>query len=790
MDRDPHITEGNDPFATVILEEDTEVRGFDLSNTVNSPVISANGVDLGVTTIDDVSILAGSSEGIELNSTTGSIDLTNIAIDVFGVGFDVFGGDPNVTYDGTIISEFQDVIRVNSTSGGSISFLNGPFTATNSSPAIRAISVPGSLSIDNVSLPGGPGGVQIQNSDGTFTFTNLDIDNVFSVPFDVDGGAPNVSVDVSPPTITNSQNPVLTIRNTTGGSVDFTGGSITDTGGNGIVIEDAVGAVSIANTVTITNPNTIGAAAGVYLNNVAGDVTFGDLNMTTTDVPGLLAAGGSGLLTITSGVIDATNSAAVDASGHSLDVSLASVSSSNSTDVGIRLASSSGTFTSTGGLIDDPFDVAFRLNVNSGLAFAYGGNVTSLAGTPTSFIEGLTNTAGSSFQFDGNLTHVNATPSAAGILLVGNTGSVFTFNGTVDVTTDDVALSAVGGGTVEVLGADNKFTSGVARAVYLVDLEGTSIIDNSSITSSGASGSADGFLVGQTVGASTVQVYNSSIDANGFDGMFVTATGGDLTVDLSGTSITNNNDAGFHAQALVAGSITLNVDDVIGPNIFSNKDYGIHVEGGGTAVVDFTIDGNQIDSSNQYEIVVDYGATGAGTTGAIRQNTIDGAGLDGIVLLGDGDGLGTFEIDSNTLIGIANGGILANTSSSVPGNASDLSLTLVNNQIEVTEGGIGIWLDSNETGRICTQVGGSGQENAFTFTGSSTGTGIIAQLLNDNGTFQVEGLALGPLDEIALGAQLATDNTFLAGIPTEVFVLPPGNTLYTGISNGTCRDVP
>ncbi len=101
----PHITEGNENFATVELEEDTKVVGFDLSHTFGlNPVISAEDFDLGATVIDNVSLLAGSPAGIEVLIATGSIDLTNIDIDVIGEGFRVAGGDPDVTYDGSITS--------------------------------------------------------------------------------------------------------------------------------------------------------------------------------------------------------------------------------------------------------------------------------------------------------------------------------------------------------------------------------------------------------------------------------------------------------------------------------------------------------------------------------------------------------------------------------------------------------------------------------------------------------------------------------------------------------------
>ena len=725
----PHITEGNENFATVELEEDTKVVGFDLSHTFGlNPVISAEDFDLGATVIDNVSLLAGSPAGIEVLIATGSIDLTNIDIDVIGEGFRVAGGDPDVTYDGSITSRDLSAISVSNTTGGAIDFLTGPFTATAASSAIFASQVSGSLSIDNVSLPGGPGGVQILDSDGTFTFTNLDIDNVTAVAFDVDGGAPSVSVNVSPTTITNSQDQVVRIRNTTGGIVDFTGGPISDTGGGGIDVFNNAGTISFQNSVTITNPDSAYASAGVNLNSVSGAVSFTDLNVTTSFLDGFVATNGNGLLTVTSGTVDVTNGEAIVIDTHPLAVSFDAISSTNTFGHGIDSSGSSGTFTGAAGSVTNTTGGGVRFNANSGLDFTYGGSIDNTTGYS---IEATNNGSSSSFTFDGTVTDVGD-----GISLTNNASSSFTFNGNIDSQTYDTRGLSATASNVNVLGATNTFSSANSYGIWLDNLEGTNAISNATVIG----GISDNLHVAQSQGSAVLDISNSSFDNNpSGNGLDITTFGtGDLTVTIQSSTMSGNSSRGLDAS----GNNTSTLDVTLSAlNALNNNDVGVYINKRGDAAVTFDVDNNSIIGSSSTGVVAEFFDTAVGgLEGYIRNNTIDG-GADGILTRGNGDAVGTIEVTGNTLTNQSSNGLDGRTGLT-PGDLADLSLTARSNSIEVEYYGMGIFVEAREDGTVCTNIGGPTVPDQNVFTGVGFGSAIyIGQY--DNGTFRTERLGGG-----------------------------------------------
>lgn len=230
--------------------------------------------------------------------------------------------------------------------------------------------------------------IALQNAAGANLFADIDITGTAGSALRVDGGAADVLFSG---TINNSAGRALVVENTTGGMVDLSQATIDDDGGQGVLLANVDGGVSVGD-VSVLNSTATGieiqggsgsfsfdevnitnsAGNGVRMVDSTAGASFGTLNVTTDNTVGLFARD-SGPLAIDGGTIATTGDSAVDIENTETDISLTSVSSHGAT-AGIRIVDSPGTFTvsgdgdfGTGGLIQ---------NSTTGVLLANAGSVT------------------------------------------------------------------------------------------------------------------------------------------------------------------------------------------------------------------------------------------------------------------------------------------------------------------------------------------------------------------------------------------------------------------------------
>lgn len=314
----------------------------------------------------------------------------------------VDGGSPTIDFaDGSILNTQDNILQVNGTLGGEVVLTANPgkpfqetgdgilvenaagnVTVQNKTPGmisatiaskqdgIKVVNSSGVQTFNDVEITkaGGAGyaGVNLQNNVGTTNFNNLDVtltdpntspgflavnDNVINVT-----GNSKVTVDNA-----------VAVSMTKVADVDATFTTITSTNSttNGLLLDNVAGAFTVSSALTVTDaaqdgvvirnspaltfnsPTTTVSSAGgdgvVLQNNAltAAKTQLGQLNVKTAAGTGLVvtSAGASSL----GGTIDATGGASIAANNADLDITLASVKSTDSTGPGLNLTQSSGT---------------------------------------------------------------------------------------------------------------------------------------------------------------------------------------------------------------------------------------------------------------------------------------------------------------------------------------------------------------------------------------------------------------------------------------------------------------
>jgi hypothetical protein len=290
---------------------------------------------------------------------------------------------------------------------------------------------------------------------------------------------------------------------------------------------------SIAGGLVLASGNTIQA---IDLGNAGGAALGGSTVGTAT-----MDTGTNG-----SGSINNATGKAVDISGGTLSMAFTGVSSGSttgsSTDA-IRLDNTQGTFTGSGGTLQNATDQDVDIsgtNTSDDIAFTYDGSIADTTGT----VVNVSGQSGGTKDFNGTIGTAG-TPAGA-ISLSSNTGATVRFDGgTILSTGASNAFSATGGGTVDVtdpnaLGTapDNTLATTTGRAVNIASTTiGAAGVTFRSVSASGApngivlssTGSTGPFLVSGD-GSTTAGLF----DRDGSGGTIGGATGD--AVSLSNAS--------------------------------------------------------------------------------------------------------------------------------------------------------------------------------------------------------------------------------------------------------------
>ncbi|MBR0757582.1 cadherin domain-containing protein [Bradyrhizobium jicamae] len=292
---------------------------------------------------------------------------------------------------------------------------------------------------------------------------------------------------------------------------------------NGTTLEAATaGSVTINGTVTLASGNTID---GVSFGNTSGF--------------SLQDSGASvGTATVAHSSINNANGGAVNiANGGTLAMNFSSISASGTTTSAISLNNTTGSFTGSGGTLNNGAATAADVSITgaNNVNFTYGGNINDTTGSTVA----ISSQTGGTKDFNGSI-------NGGAISLTNNTGATMSFDGGVTLSTGAAnAFTATGGGTVSVTGATNTLATTTGTALNVTNTNiGASGLTFKSISATGSSGSAGivldttGSAGGLTVtGDGTAGSGGTINNKTGADILTGTDAGGQTTSGTGGTGI-------------------------------------------------------------------------------------------------------------------------------------------------------------------------------------------------------------------------------------------------------------
>jgi uncharacterized protein YjdB len=681
---------------------DNFIMGLEIDGETGPAI---EGVELGITVVDDV-VITDRGDGVQLTAATGSITFTDT--DITGVDADPFvvdGGSPDIDFTGSITADIGAVLLVSNTTGGTMTF-TGSFTGMGE--GVTAFNAAGTVEMTGLHIVASSyKGIYINGSTGTFTFNDVDMTGVSQRPVWIQDGSPTVTVNVNAGGIDNASDELLRVAGTTGGSVTLTGGPITDTG-DGVLIDTNEGSVSVANSLSITSNS-----GGVQMVGSNGPVTFSDLTVVTTGFSALVHSAGTGMLTVSSGSIDATDAAGLSVNSPvDLNLSSVSVTSDNTDEAVVFMGLTPTSYTVIGTLtLDSPsgsiplelddagyFEVADG-TINSGdhpaidiVATNLSVGLTSLTATPTSGQAVSIANSNGWFSADGGLIQ-NA--NAGAVSLVGNSDLDFFFGGTIDNTAGPAVLASGNsaeastfsfGGPINDTGQGIQIISNgpgvqidftgnlnvtttnlpaiLATGVNVIRATGASnlltsvnapavvLTDTRSVTLenlTSSAGSNPALAIAQATGNGTVTVTNAGFTGNASGPTLLASTSGTASLDLSMSGL---NVTGASSGPGFSGTAQSTSDlnlTIDGVSVFDNNDTGIHLVTADDATIKFLIDGNQILNSKVRGVAVESASLGGTAEGVIRNNTITDFESDGVLVRTLAGGVATVDVVNNTV---------------------------------------------------------------------------------------------------------------------------------------------
>ncbi len=498
-----------------------------IASGTNPPFI-LNGVALqGTATFNSITTGAGASGGLRFTNSTGALLATTATLNV-GAGDELLrldGGALNLTVSSGTLAKtgagaavvvqnnhtgtLNNAATVNVTNGDGFAFTNANGNYTHSGV---------------VTLNGGAARVAITGGTGTISFSNA------ASSITAQAGQPGFTVGAS----------------STNGS--FAGTITKNTAGARAV---AISALALGRSYTFGTVNAGNASTGVEFNTSSGNITFGTLNLGsagarfaatpivliansaniqfgaltgyTSGAPVLAYSGtAAGVLRSTSGILDASNSAAVDINmttgAQQITLNLTTVTATNSTR-GIRLVNTGGNFTVTG---------------DGGANYTSGGTISGM-------VESAVRLQSAPSVTLNNMSFINANTTSSGIC-TGGSGSVC--NGAVVVSgSSNLSLNRI-----QVSG------NNVDGAVSGTSLNGLTISNSRFVQVGGPNDRAA--LNFQRIGVQnllgTVTLTNVEFDRPGDDAIFIRNSSGTLNATIS--NLTFRGTAGNQGSAVIVNA--------------------------------------------------------------------------------------------------------------------------------------------------------------------------------------------------------------------------------------------
>lgn len=715
-----------------------------------------------LSTITGITPPAGSLALPAMNS--GNATIVNITSSTDGVTLGT-----GTAVRGLTLGNCPNGTRLVGSTVGSIMVTDASINGTGAALAINTAALNMTFgAIGSSSTTGGRRGIDIQNASGTFT---------------VNGAS----------TITGSNNDAIGLQNNTArfnfnsvtlttngfqgffafssGTVNVNSGTINTTNARGVNIASTALGVTFTS-VTVNN----NAGRGIDLQSNTGSITVGNLQATTVGGEAMFITS-SGSVGIAAGNVAATNAAAAGIGSTTLNVSLASLSSTNSPGMGVNLSTVAGSFVANGGTITGAAGTAF--NISGGNAtITYGGSITQT--TAAQRLIDIQNRTGAAVTFQtGTLTAgasstgVNISGSAGSaslanlgagsngsrmtntaVTLSSNTGT-FTFANTTIFTNGVAGLSSTNGGTLNFTGSGNTIDTTNSTAL---NISGTAL--GITLQSVSASNAASGIVLTNTTGSFAI-TGTGSTDGSGGTIQNITGSGIVLTnttnvslanMTLSSANTTDAAPCSFADNSGCNAAIKLNTVTAV---TLSNVDISNSAQTGinGMTVSGFAFNGGTI--TNTGTAANEDGIDIRGLTGScsIQSSTISSSAERNVLIRNASGTLTQLTIDNSTISATSNlvgqQGVLVDLP---PGSTGSATLTVTGSTISnsksdgmrINNEGNGTAnvsvsstnFQSNNVGLNLTGAGALGGDMTFNISGntfSNTSTGVNVSHLGGGG---------------------------------------------------------
>ncbi|MBR0850054.1 cadherin domain-containing protein, partial [Bradyrhizobium diazoefficiens] len=454
---------------------------------------------------------------------------------------------------------------------------------------------------------------------------------------------------------------------------------------NGTTLEAAVaGSATINGTVTLANGNTID---GVSFGNVSGF--------------SLQDSGASvGTATVAHSSINNANGGAVNiANGGTLAMSFSSISASGTTTSAISLNNTTGSFTGSGGTLNNGAATAADVSITgaNNVNFTYDGNINDTTGNTVS----ISSQTGGTKDFNGSI-------NGGAISLTNNTGATLSFDGGVTLSTGTTnAFTATGGGTVTVTGASNSLTTTTGTALNIANTTigagNVTFHDISAGTAGG--GPVNGIILNNTGTSGGLHVTGNNTTARDGSGGTIQHTSGD------GILLTNTQSAQF---------AHMNINNTAGNGVMGSAVNGFvsdwnSFSANGDATKEGAIRfGFETDPSNTG---LTGGAIGSATETRIDNTLISGSFERGVSIFNNSGTLTQLNVHNTTIQNSTNGsGMLLELRDTAVATADLQNSTFTGNKAAGFQG-----TGTDTSNLTVNAIGAGGHSNTF----SNNNDGIL-----------------------------------------------------------------
>lgn len=670
---------------TIDVAAGNVVEGVRITSSA-SPAIRGNGAADASGTIDNV-VLAGAGGGVELTSTTGTWDVSDLtATSSGGSAFAATGaGTVNFTSTGTI--------SLSNTSGPGLaitsSATSGVIDSTTVSSGASGVALTGntgSLTLDDVNLATSGTALLVSSSNNVTVNNTGDATATSSggtaVDLNTDGATPANHTDVSLTTVSSSGGARgIDIDDIGDGTFAASGGTLQGQTAAAVSVAGGSGAISYGGTIG----NGSGLSASVT-GRTGGAVTLsGNINDTNDASGGITLSGSSGGSTVLSGGTKTLNTGTTDAiaysatGAHLLSITGGGLDIDTTSGGGINGTGASGTIevTGTGNSITSTTGTALSINgPDIGAADATFQSIASNSAT-SGIVLANTGSAGG--------LHVTGSGGAGtGGTIQNSSGPGVNLTNTTDVQLasvnvtggQDDGIRGAGVTGFQLTGSSAVTNNGNAvteSGIDMTELSGTPA-NPVTLTSATVTGNADDNLaiVNDAASISSLSITNGSYSNNsattGNDGIRLQNTGaGSITgATISGATFTNNR--GDHIQVLTDNSTTATQNVTIQNNDLNGTGNqpgntmlggGIALAAGGDANQTIVVTGNDIERPKGSAIslntstgtapTVRWTVTGndIGTPGDVKSGSDANVGIYGNV---NGNGNVRALVNNNTIV--------------------------------------------------------------------------------------------------------------------------------------------